>query len=66
MLEELALGGLLFSPLVLFAPLALVLWFLTRLVLHWTGLYAKIWRVAWFEVALFVCYLALIIYLFEN
>ncbi|MDV2963016.1 DUF1656 domain-containing protein [Shewanella algae] len=66
MLEELALGGLLFSPLVLFAPLALVLWFLTRLVLHWTGLYAKIWRVTWFEVALFVCYLALIIYLFEN
>ncbi|GHB20424.1 DUF1656 domain-containing protein [Shewanella indica] len=66
MLEELALGGLLFSPLVLFAPLALALWFLTRLVLHWTGLYTKIWRVVWFEVALFVCYLALIIYLFES
>ena len=66
MFEEVALGGLLFSPLVLFAPLAFVLSWITRVVLYKTGLYAKIWRAAWFEVGLYVCYLALVVYLLGS
>ncbi|MBM6552199.1 DUF1656 domain-containing protein [Marinomonas ostreistagni] len=62
MFQELALGGLLFSPLVLFALLAFGLSWLTRLALYKTGLYLKIWRVAWFEVGLYVCYLALVVF----
>lgn len=66
MFEEVALGGLLFSPLVLFAPLAFVLSWITRVIFYKTGLYAKIWRAAWFEVGLFVCYLALVVYLLGS
>ncbi|MDF0533277.1 DUF1656 domain-containing protein [Shewanella yunxiaonensis] len=66
MLEELALGGLLFSPLVVFTPLAFVMSFVTRQILHVSGLYQKIWKVAWFEVALYICYLALVVYLFGR
>lgn len=66
MFQELALAGLLFSPLVLFAPLAFLLSWLTRVMLYKTGLYLKIWRVAWFEVGLYVCYLALVVYLLGS
>ncbi len=66
MLEELALGGLLFSPLVIFAPMAFILSWITRLVLHKSGYYQKIWKVAWFEVSLYVCYLAIIVYLLGS
>ncbi|MBJ7552576.1 DUF1656 domain-containing protein [Marinomonas ostreistagni] len=66
MFKELAFGGLLFSPLVLFAPLAFILSLVTRFVLYKTGLYSKIWRVAWFEVGLYVCYLALVVYLLGS
>lgn len=66
MFEEVALGGLLFSPLVLFAPLAFVLSWITRVIFYKTGLYAKIWRAAWFEVGLYVCYLALVVYLLGS
>ncbi|MCH1924303.1 DUF1656 domain-containing protein [Shewanella sp. C32] len=63
MLEEISFGGLLFSPLVLFAPIALVLSFVTRSVLYRSGLYQKIWKPAWFEIGLFVSYLALVVYI---
>ncbi|QXO15439.1 MULTISPECIES: DUF1656 domain-containing protein [Vibrio] len=66
MFEELALGGLLFSPLVMFAPMAFALSCVSRLVLHKTGVYQKLWKVAWFEVGLFVCYLAIIIHFFGS
>ncbi|MFM2481221.1 DUF1656 domain-containing protein [Celerinatantimonas sp. YJH-8] len=66
MLEELALGGLLFSPLIVFAPVAFLLAIVTRLILHKLNLHQKIWKVAWFEVSLFVCYLALVVYLFGR
>lgn len=66
MFEELAFGGLLFSPLVVFMPVAFVLSWGTRLVLHKSGLYNNLWKAPWFEVSLYVCYLALVIYLFGS
>lgn len=63
MFDELALGGLLFSPLVVWTPLAFLLSVLTRMVLYRSGLYQRIWKAAWFEVALYVCYLALVVYI---
>ncbi|WP_456294774.1 DUF1656 domain-containing protein [Vibrio sp. AK197] len=66
MFEELAFGGLLFSPLVIFMPIAFLLSWGTRVVLHKTGLYSRVWKVAWFEVGLYVCYLALVIYLLGS
>ncbi len=63
MLHELALGGLLFSPLPLFACLAFVMAVATRLLLHRLALDKWIWKDTWFDVSLFVCYLALLLYL---
>lgn len=54
MLEEVAIGGLLFSPLVLFIPIALIVAYLLRLLLYKTGFYTKLWKPAWIEVSLFV------------
>ncbi|MCG9699477.1 DUF1656 domain-containing protein [Vibrio parahaemolyticus] len=47
-------------------PLAFLLSWSTRFVLHKSGLYAKLWKAPWFEVSLYVCYLALVIYLFGS
>jgi hypothetical protein len=60
MLHEIGFGGLLFSPLVVMMPLAFLLCLLTRQTLHQLGWRRLIWREAWFDVGLFVCYLALI------
>lgn len=66
MLHEIALGGLLISPLVLFALGAFLLTMTTRIALHKFALRQRIWKDAWFDVSLFVCYLALFIYLIGN
>ncbi|MDO6475403.1 DUF1656 domain-containing protein [Alteromonas sp. 1_MG-2023] len=58
MLSELSLGGMLFSPMVVMIPLAFLFSLLTRYGLYATGLYQKLWKPPWFEVALFICYLA--------
>ena len=58
MLSELSLGGMLFSPMVVMIPLAFLLSLLTRYGLYATGLDQKLWKPPWFEVALFICYLA--------
>lgn len=66
MLHELNFGGMLFSPFVVLAPIAFGLAGLTRLILHYCHLRQYIWKEAWFDVALFVCYLAVIMYLFGS
>ncbi|MCM0612962.1 DUF1656 domain-containing protein [Marinobacter sediminum] len=66
MLHELGFGGILFSPLVVLMPMAFILTAVTRLATHYLGLRRYIWKEAWFDVAVFVCYLAVIIYLFGD
>ncbi|EKF75097.1 hypothetical protein A11A3_05374 [Alcanivorax hongdengensis A-11-3] len=58
-LREMTLGGLLFSPLLAFALVGLVLTGLTRLAIHRLNGQQWLWKDAWFYVALFVCYSAL-------
>ena len=66
MLHELGFGGMLFSPLMVLVPMAFVLSAVTRLVLHRLDLRRHIWKPAWFDVAAFVCYLAIVVYLFGS
>ena len=66
MLREVGFGGMLFSPLVVLVPLAFGLVLLTRLFLHQLDVQGFIWKQAWFEVSLFVCYLAVVVYLFGS
>ncbi|RBW49342.1 DUF1656 domain-containing protein [Marinobacter sp. F3R11] len=66
MLHEMSIGGMLFSPLLVIAPLAFLLAAATRMVLHYLELRRYIWKEAWFDVAVFVCYLAAIVYLFGD
>lgn len=66
MLHEIGIGGLLFSPLVVMVPLAFLLCLLSRQLLHQLGWRRYIWREAWFDVGLFVCFLALIYALWSR
>lgn len=66
MLHELALGGLLFSPFIVFALSGFVMTVATRFALHKIVRRQLVWKDAWFDVSLFVCYLALSIYLFGD
>lgn len=66
MLHELSFGGMLFSPLLVLVPMAFILSAATRLALHRLDLRRYIWKETWFDVAAFVCYLAIIVYLFGN
>ncbi|ALS32494.1 MULTISPECIES: DUF1656 domain-containing protein [Pseudoalteromonas] len=66
MLQAVVLGGLEFSPLVVYFPIAFLLTALSRFILHRLDWHDRIWRVAWFEVSLFVCYLALTVYLLSG
>ncbi len=66
MFHELSLGGMLFSPLVVLGPLAFVMTMITRWVLHWLDWRRLIWSDAWFDVGVFVCYLAATIYLLGD
>ncbi|MDW6094835.1 DUF1656 domain-containing protein [Vibrio rhizosphaerae] len=59
MLHEIPFLGLLFSPLVVYIPLAIGITYLIRIVLFHTGLYGKLWKPAWMLVSLFVCILSL-------
>ncbi len=66
MLHEISIGGMLFSPLLVLMPAAFLLAAVTRLILHHLGLRRYIWKEAWFDVAMFICYLAVVVYLFGD
>jgi hypothetical protein len=66
MLHEISIGGMLFSPLLVMVPVAFILSAITRLILHHLDLRRYIWKEAWFDVAVFICYLAAIVYLFGS
>nr|WP_298942840.1 DUF1656 domain-containing protein [uncultured Psychromonas sp.] len=55
-----------FSPLVVYIPIAFMLSALTRVILHRLDWHDKIWKVAWFEISIFICYLALTVYLLNG
>lgn len=59
-LREWALGGVLLSPFLIYALLALVVTGVVRLLLRFTPLGRWVWHEALFDTALFVCILSLI------
>lgn len=60
-LREWALGGVLLSPLLLYALLALLLTGAVRLALQRVGAARWIWHEALFDCALYVCVLAAVV-----
>ncbi len=59
LLHEISIGGLLFSPLIMFILISMLLTLATRYLIHSLSLTGWIWRGAWFDVSLFFCFLAL-------
>ncbi len=60
-LREITLGGVMVSPMLVFALLALPLTFLLRLGLQRTPLANWIWHESLFDCALYVCVLAALV-----
>jgi len=60
-LREWALGGVLLSPFLIYAVMALVLTFGLRVLVQATPLGRWIWHEALFDAALFVCVLFLVV-----
>lgn len=66
MFREIAFDGLLFSPFVIYFPLAFLVSYVLRSLLFKWGVYSQLWKAAWFEVSLFVCVLALVMFIGES
>lgn len=66
MYQNIALFGLFFSPLIIFLPAAFLLTAATRYTLYKLNLHKYLWKAAWFEVSIFICYLALINFFFNG
>ncbi|MCY0967317.1 DUF1656 domain-containing protein [Parathalassolituus penaei] len=63
MLHEIPLFGVLFSPLVVFVPLALLMLWLTQWLMQRLNLRRWLWKPAWFDLSLLVCYLGLVVWI---
>lgn len=64
-LRELAWGGVLISPMVMYCAISLVLLLSLRFWLRDTRIGRVAWREGWFDVALFVCLLAAVVWFFS-
>ena len=64
MLREFALGELLFTPMAVFVAAAVGLTVLTRLLVPDVVVRKMVWQRGWMNVSLFICYVALSMYLF--
>ncbi|WP_251977795.1 DUF1656 domain-containing protein [Salinicola avicenniae] len=62
-LQEIAVGGILVSPLLLYAILGFVATVVTRTLLHWLIGQRALWYEAWFDISLFVLFTAGITFL---
>lgn len=64
-LQEIAVGGIFFSPLLLYAIFGFIATVVTRWLLHWVIGQRALWYEAWFDVSLFVLFTAGITFLFS-
>lgn len=64
-LKEIAVGGIYFSPLLLYAILGLLLAMLLRTLLHRLAGHRDLWFEAWFDISLFVIAVASVACLFS-
>ncbi|MFG6666092.1 DUF1656 domain-containing protein [Halomonas sp. HNIBRBA4712] len=63
-LQEIAIGGIFISPLLLYALLGFVVTLALRTLLHLAAGARPLWFEAWFDVSLFVIVTALITFVF--
>ncbi|MAM39244.1 MAG: DUF1656 domain-containing protein [Salinicola sp.] len=64
-IQEIAVGGIFISPLLLYALLGFVATIILRSLLHWVVGQRALWYEAWFDVSLFVLFTAGITFLFS-
>ena len=64
-LQEIAIGGIFLSPLLLYAIFGFVATIVVRWLLHWMIGQRALWYEAWFDVSLFVLFTAGITFLFS-
>ena len=64
-LKGIALGGIYFSPLLVYATLGLLLALALRTLLHYLVGHRTLWYEAWFDISLFVIAMAAITFLFS-
>ncbi|WP_110667218.1 DUF1656 domain-containing protein [Salinicola halophilus] len=57
-LQEIAIGGIFISPLLLYALFGFVATIVTRTLLHWLAGQRALWYEAWVDVSLFVIFTA--------
>lgn len=62
MLHEYSLAGLYFSPMALFSMLALISTLITRKILTALKLRQLVWAGAWFDLSVYMIYLAATVY----
>lgn len=62
MLHEYTLAGLYFSPMALFSVLALIITLMTRKILTIMKLRQRVWAGAWFDISVYLIYLAATVY----
>ncbi|WP_221795341.1 DUF1656 domain-containing protein [Oceanobacter mangrovi] len=63
MLHEFSFAGMLFSPMVVFVPIAFLLYWLTQWLMHKFNLRQWIWKPAWFDLSMLVCYIGLVVWI---
>ncbi|OHV09703.1 DUF1656 domain-containing protein [Kushneria phosphatilytica] len=66
MLHEMSLGGIFYSPMLIFVLISLVVAALLRTLIHKSVLSRLVWQEAWFDVSLFVCVLAVVTYVLTT
>ncbi|WP_110686107.1 DUF1656 domain-containing protein [Salinicola aestuarinus] len=57
-LQEIAIGGIFISPLLLYALFGFIATIVTRMLLHWLVGQRALWYEAWVDVSLFVIFTA--------
>ncbi|MFB9866922.1 DUF1656 domain-containing protein [Vreelandella sulfidaeris] len=63
-LQEIAVGGIYLSPLLIYALMGFIATLVVRTLLHWVvGEYA-LWYEAWFDISLFVIFTAAATFIF--
>ncbi|WP_110602460.1 DUF1656 domain-containing protein [Salinicola lusitanus] len=64
-LQEIAVGGIFISPLLIYALFGFIATIVLRSLLHWMVGQRALWYEAWFDVSLFVLFTAGITFLFS-
>jgi len=64
-LQEIAVGGIFLSPLLIYAFFGFIATIALRSLLHWVIGQQALWYEAWFDVSLFVLFTAGITFLFS-